>query len=124
MDSGTEYKGLKIWGSPHTPTFFNWHFMKDRGEEIKKHWDMIPTDTDILITHGPSCGVRDKNRQMQNCGCEDLRDKLLELKNLKLHAFGHIHESYGSTKEKYISVNASIMNEHYQSVNKPLRIEL
>ena len=24
-----------------------------RGAEIKKKWDMIPEDTDILITHGP-----------------------------------------------------------------------
>lgn len=44
--------GLKIWGSPIQHEFFNWAFNRKRGKEIKKHWDLIPSDTNILITHG------------------------------------------------------------------------
>ncbi|HEX8516878.1 MAG TPA: metallophosphoesterase [Bacteroidia bacterium] len=45
--------GIKIWGSPITPYFFNWAFNRHRGDDISKYWDLIPMDTDILITHGP-----------------------------------------------------------------------
>lgn len=125
QDSGTEYKGLKIWGSPWTPTFQDWHFMKDRGKAIQAVWDKIPLDTDILITHGPPFGILDQvagpYNLMQNVGCQDLREKIEQLKQLKLHVFGHIHESHG-VQGKF--VNASIMNEDYDPVNLPVRIEL
>ncbi|MEI8365660.1 MAG: metallophosphoesterase, partial [Parachlamydiaceae bacterium] len=41
-DSGFEFEGLKIWGSPYTPTFLNWYFMRNRGKDIKKHWLIQP----------------------------------------------------------------------------------
>ena len=30
-DSQSVFQDLKIWGSPWTPTFYDWHFMKNRG---------------------------------------------------------------------------------------------
>lgn len=124
-DSGTEFEGFKIWGSPWTPTFLNWHFMKDRGDEIKAMWDLIPDDTEILITHGPAFGIQDQcgNKLL---GCEELRDAINHrLHKLKLHVFGHIHSGYGMVKVNgVIHVNASLMNEDYDFVNKPIRIEL
>jgi len=106
-DSPFEYEGLKFWGSPISPTFFDWSFNRDRGPKIKRHWDMIPNDTDILITHGPPAGILDRNRKNVNCGCDDLLEALARV-NPKLHVFGHIHESYGihdSSSTKF--VNAS-----------------
>src|SRR5947209_6179907 len=41
-DSGVSVEGIKIWGSPVTPWFFNWAFNEHRGEEIRRHWDLIP----------------------------------------------------------------------------------
>jgi predicted phosphodiesterase len=52
-ENGVKIESIKIWGSPYTPTFLNWAFMKDRGIPIAKHWNLIPEGTDILITHGP-----------------------------------------------------------------------
>ena len=131
QDSLEEYEGLKIWGSPWTPTFFNWHFMKDRGEDIKKMWDLIPDDIDILITHGPPFGIQDevkyssKANNGKSAGCEELRVALNRLKNLKLHVFGHIHECYGKVVVNGVThVNACIMNEDYIPVNKPIRVIL
>src|SRR4029079_3696104 len=72
-DSGTIYKKLKIYGSPWTPTFLDWHFMKERGAEIKKKWDSIPYGTDILVTHGPPFGIQDKTKEGNFAGCEELR---------------------------------------------------
>lgn len=125
-DSGTEFRGLKIWGSPWTPTFYNWSFMKDRGRAIKEKWDLIPKDTDILITHGPPRGILDLNGQCVECGCDDLLKAVLEIKP-KLHVFGHIHESYGKIDYDLVDttfVNASHNNGVYHPINKPIRIEL
>lgn len=52
-DSGVEVCGYKVWGSPWTPKYFNWAFGLPRGEEIRAKWDLIPPDTDILVTHTP-----------------------------------------------------------------------
>lgn len=124
-DSGTEFEGLKIWGSPYTPTFGDWHFMAERGEEIQKHWDMIPDNTDILITHGPPCGILDKTLSGEHAGCECLLLDVCGRVLPKLHVFGHIHEAYG---EKILNdihfINCSIMNERYQPINKPIRVIL
>lgn len=134
-DSGIEFEGLKIWGSPWTPTFLNWHFMKDRGEPIKKKWDLIPNDTDILITHGPPYGVLDKvnlssrGDKFKLAGCEELRLALERVKP-KLHVFGHIHSEGGKQLlfkhqgPNTICVNAAIMDEDYNPVHQPVRIVL
>ena len=124
-DSGAEFEGLKIWGSPWTPTYGCWYFMKNRGDEIKSAWDLIPDDIDILVTHGPPYGILDKNIDGEHCGCEELREAAFRL-SPKLHVFGHIHECGGKTLNTVLTqyVNASIMNEKYWPVNKPIRIIL
>lgn len=122
-NSGVEIEGFKIWGSPITPWFHDWAFNRHRGEEIKKYWDMIPDDTDILVTHGPSKGILDKNMEDQNVGCEDLGVRLSQLEFCLLHVFGHIHEGYGE-HESGVYVNACVVNRYYQVVNKPIEVEL
>lgn len=130
QDSGCSFNGFKIWGSPWTPTFYNWYFMKDRGEQIKERWDLIPDDIDILITHGPPYGTLDKvshpSRKIKfsHTGCEELKLAVERVKP-KLHVFGHIHEGYGIIeKDGTIFVNCSLMNEHYETINKPITVYL
>ena len=123
-DSSTLVNGYKIWGSPVTPRFFNWAFNRARGEAIRKHWELIPSDTHLLITHGPPYGILDQVANEQHVGCKDLLNKVVEIKPL-VHVFGHIHESYGSTKNMGIRfINASQTNESYEVVNKPVVFEL
>ena len=123
-DSGCEINGIKFWGSPIQPTFYNWAFNRKRGVEIKKHWDLIPKDTDVLITHGPPHKVLDETLNGDYAGCKELRKKVLEIKP-KLHVFGHIHEGYGKTKRnETIYVNASLLDEKYKCANRPIEIEL
>jgi Icc-related predicted phosphoesterase len=122
-DSGTMIENFHIWGSPITPKFYNWAFNRTRGEEIKKHWEKIPLNTDILITHGPPKGILDQVQNEQNVGCRDLLEKIKTL-NLKIHVFGHIHEAYGTTKSMGIRFfNASVMNDQYELVNRPIVFE-
>jgi len=124
-DCGIVIDGLKIWGSPIQPEFFNWAFNRRRGEEIKKHWDLIPSDTNILITHGPPHGISDLCAHGERVGCEELLLKVNELTDLSVHAFGHIHEGYGiNTINDVQFINACSLDERYRYCNKPISIEL
>lgn len=123
-DCSIEIEGLKLWGSPYTPWFFNWAFNKHRGLQMKKEWGQIPLDTDILLTHGPPFGILDMVVNEQHVGCKDLLNRVLEVQP-KVHVFGHIHESYGSKRLHGIRFyNACVLNESYELVNKPIVFEL
>lgn len=131
-DSGTEYEGLKIWGSPWTLTFpgINPHCTSFTGseKELAEKWALIPDNIDILITHGPPYGVFDKVKGASK-GSKALR-RILNRVHPKLWVFGHIHEGYGSVEQEsltgyeYKFVNASHVNEFYKPVNLPIRIIL
>jgi Icc-related predicted phosphoesterase len=104
-DSGVEINGVKFWGSPITPWFNNWAFNRNRGSEIKKHWVLIPNDTDVLITHGPPFGILDETVYGKRTGCEELFLRVYQVKP-QYHIFGHIHEEYGAfTKGEITFVN-------------------
>lgn len=123
-NSGMVVEGLNIWGSPITPTFGHWAFMKNRGMEIKEIWDLIPENTDILITHGPPMGILDVTPRGVLAGCEELRAAVDRVKP-RLSVFGHIHAGYGMVeKNGTIFVNASSCNEDYDAVNEPIVIDL
>lgn len=123
-DSGCTIQGLHIWGSPIQPAFLNWAFNRERGAEIKQHWDLIPQNTDILITHGPPYGILDKTIRGEHVGCEELT-KAVEMIQPKVHVFGHIHEDYGTINQGNTTfINASILNERYQTINEPVVFEL
>lgn len=128
-DTFVEVSGLKIYGSPWQPTFFNWAFNLNRGEQIAEKWNLIPEDVDILITHGPPAFVRDivhRDRMIiENVGCVDLLNKIGKLHNLKAHIFGHIHEQHGVTRRGNVDfVNASILDDNYIVRNAPIVLNI
>lgn len=123
-DSGVSFAGLSFWGSPVQPEFCNWAFNRRRGAEIKRHWDEIPAGVDVLITHGPPFGMLDRTVDGRLVGCEELAEAIKRTKP-RLHVFGHIHEGYGTLETAGTTfVNASIMNEAYRPVNRPVVVEL
>jgi Icc-related predicted phosphoesterase len=130
-DSGCVINGLNFWGSPYTPYFFGWAFNAERGNEIQEHWDKIPPNTDVLITHGPAhvhgdhCpNFADPKGPYVRVGCYNLKQTIEHVKP-NLHVFGHVHAGYGVyTNHETLFVNASICNEAYQSVNKPILVEV
>ena len=129
IESSEFSRPIKFWGSPWQPEFYNWAFNLPRlGDELKKYWDMIPDDTDVLITHGPPNEARDFVSNWRqgdvNVGCELLRFRVEQFKPL-LHVFGHIHGAYGSAYIKdVLYVNASICNDRYIPSNKPIVVDL
>jgi Icc-related predicted phosphoesterase len=119
QEEAYECEGVKFYGAPHQPEFYNWAFNVPRGEPLRKIWAKIPDDTDVLLTHGPPWSILDRNREGTCCGCEELQLRVEEL-DLKIHAFGHIHESHGVIeKDGTIYVNGSILDRNYNVAFKP-----
>lgn len=148
LDWGTEFQGLKIYGSPWTKSFEGMNpacmaFTVRTDAELAEKWKLIPDDIDILVTHSPPEGIGDCNLWKENCGSLSLLMRATLLENLKLFVWGHVHEAYGFFTPKQLMdlaaleiigpaacksfpylVNASHVNEHYKPVNKPIRIVL
>lgn len=123
-DSGIKIEGLNIWGTPVSPRFHDWAFNRDSGESIKKHWNLIPKNTDILITHSPPYDTLDMTYSGEYVGCIDLAKKIKEIKP-KICIFGHIHQSYGMIKKDGITyINACSLDEQYKPKNEPIVVEI
>lgn len=118
-----------IWASPYTPEFCNWAFSFKRGAEAKKHWNQIPDNIDILVTHGPPFNILDTtlwDGPDKHFGDRELLDRILLGVRPKLHIFGHFHFSGGRqariagtshNKIKTLFANVSICDEYYNPVN-------
>lgn len=127
-DSGCQIDGVSFWGSPITPRFHEWAFMRDPGADIERHWQMIPESTDVLITHGPPFGILDLVERgaglTEHTGCPSLLEAVSRI-NPTLHLYGHIHEGYGERlKDGVRYINASTMNNRYRIQNSPVVIDL
>lgn len=124
-DSGVSLDGVQVWGSPITPWFFDWAFNRQRGADIRRHWDLIPAGTDVLITHGPPYGILDEVlRDPRPVGCRDLLRRVEEIKP-RVHVFGHIHEGYGQLEQNgTLFVNASALDVQYRAVNGAVVVEV
>lgn len=126
-DSGCKFKGLIIWASPRTPVFMNW-FFNNTEKELKKYWDLIPDNTDILMTHGPPYGYGDLTVDKIHAGSYTLleRIKKLEKNQLRYLIYGHIHEQNGQINQigNTTLINCSYVNEEYQPSCNPIVIEI
>ena len=122
FDSEVIIDGVKFYGSPWQPEFYDWAFNLPRGEKLAEKWKKIPGDTDVLITHGPARGMLDHTVTGELVGCEDLFNRVMEVQP-KIHVCGHIHWAYG--QKNFFGVeflNASVLNERYQYENEPIRL--
>lgn len=114
---------IKIWGSPYTPEFCGWSFMRVR-DKINRIWENIPEDTDIVVTHGPPKGVLDfsysRENVLENCGCSALKKRILKIQP-KFMLFGHIHnceDIINAGVTKYSSYNTIFINGSVVTDNK------
>ena len=131
QDSSVMLNGVKFYGSPWTPWFYDFAFNAWRGPEIKKHWDKIPDDTDVLITHGPAFGILDPVigntpglEEKGHAGCKDLLARILAVKP-KIHVFGHLHEGRGDEWFNGTTYyNATVVDEKYKVVYDPYVVEV
>jgi hypothetical protein len=107
-----------------------------RGDEIKKHWDLIEEGTDIVVVHGPPAGTHlERCRGGDMVGCADLARRLAEIQP-KICSFGHIHEAYGIDDKEILDledqskpgkimrlINCSVLNLQYYVANDPVVVD-
>lgn len=110
IDEEITIHGLKIYGSPMTPQPGG-AFSMPSAEERVRHWERIPNDVSVLVTHGPPHGVLDRSPgQFVHMGDPELMARVKNLPSLRMHCFGHIHGAYGSLeKNGVLFINAALM---------------
>lgn len=123
QDRGVWIENLFIWGTPWSLPFGPWAFMKpDR--ELEPVYAKIPEGTDIVVSHTPMYEFGDRTADGDRPGSKFLRAKMKEIQP-KLFICGHIHEGYGHYKyENTLIKNASLRDEYYNFIGRPIIVEL
>ncbi len=116
-DETVAIEGIKIHGSPWTPTFFDWAFMRPDWE-LMPFWNQIPSNgLDVLLTHGPAKGVCDRTVGGEHVGSESLSARLEQIESPQAHFVGHIHHArgtHGGFLGTPLTANVAYVNERYQ----------
>jgi len=125
-DEACEVHGYKFFGAPWQPEFCNWAFNLPRGHECAAAWDRIPTETEVLITHGPCLGHGDLLCPSGlRSGCVDLLQTVTQRVKPLFHIAGHIHEGYGATTNGTTTfIQASTCTYDYKPTNPPILFDL
>lgn len=129
-----ELEGVVIFGTPYTPKFFDWAYMRAR-KDLDILWQSIPNTVDILVSHGPPKGYLDVTRDLDSrepihVGSKSLTKHVLERIKPLLHAFGHIHDeanirNFGVVQESGITfVNCSCCNLGSKLVNQGVVLDI
>lgn len=121
-DSGVCINNVHFWGSPYTRGNGTWAFNKNTGEEIMVHWQLIPDNTNFLITHTPPFRILDELDNKKHIGCDKLLNRIRQIQP-DYHIFGHNHNDYGIERTSTtVFVNSSSMDDRYRLINAPLVI--
>jgi hypothetical protein len=151
QDEMRTIEGLRFFGSPWTPRFFDWAFQLEADDWRPKradserpfllggpnaartaaeHWARLPDVIDVLVTHGPPRGILDSaglditTRMVRHVGDADLLEAVKRIRP-RLHVFGHIHSHPGRIEgEGTIFVNAVTCDEQYNATRPPIVVDL
>lgn len=110
-DSYITLEGIKFYGTPYVPTFYDWAFMESESR-LAKRYARIENDTQVLLTHGPALWILDEVPR-GHVGSSALADRLEQLPHLTHHLCGHIHESRGKHRGRYLTSNGSCVSRWY-----------
>lgn len=91
VSSKPETRSLIVHGSPWTPQYGVSAFQHPREQDIWRN--QIPTNADIVVTHGPPRLHLD-TRDFYRAGCPFLAQEVARVRP-RLVVFGHIHVSHG-----------------------------
>lgn len=123
-DAYRDIDGVRFYGTPWQPVFFDWAFnLTEPG--LAKKFALIDKQTDVLISHGPPWGLGDKTQRGESVGSMSLLTQISLLK-IPLTFCGHIHEAYGaytiggSPSQVY---NVSLVNSKYKPAHKLVEVE-
>ena len=116
QDSGTEWNGIKFWGTPWQAIFYDWAFNISEIEMAQK-WQLIPEDTDVLLLHGPPYMHGDYTPfGNTHAGSPSLLTRIEQIQP-KLVIAGHFHSGRGRYRiGDTLVLNCTIVNEEYRHV--------
>lgn len=132
QDSEAAVKGLgRVWGTPWVPGLPYWAFY-GRPKQLKARADAIPSDVDVLVTHGPPFYFGDyiptsekQRTKYGNYGGEHVGDRTLNeaIREVKpeVTICGHIHESRGRHRMdgQFRIENCAAVDAYYKLVENP-----
>jgi Icc-related predicted phosphoesterase/nicotinic acid mononucleotide adenylyltransferase len=112
QDSAVTINGINFWGTAWNNSSHAWG-VSDTVLETK--WNLIPSDTDVLITHIPPYGILDLAWQPSHISdqiCSHCRKshprynhwgdrslaQFVDSRQIPLHLFGHVHDEVGIIK--------------------------
>ena len=90
---------ILIYGAPcilRRNFFISGNAFSLSGEDMRRHFENIPSNTDILVTHVPPYGVLDISYKNKHLGSKWLRNEICNRIHPKIHIFGHNHDSPNS----------------------------
>jgi Icc-related predicted phosphoesterase len=127
QDSEIHWEGLRIYGTPWQPWFYDWAFNLHE-EELERKWALIPAAVDVLVLHGPPLGYGDgvptRDGGVRRCGSPSLLRRIEEIKP-KLAVFGHIHEGRGQWQlGPSVLANVTLVDAAYNVAYAPWEFDL
>jgi hypothetical protein len=130
IDQEVVVGGVRIYGTPWTPLFGGWAFMRDE-EFLRTVFAQIPSGLDILLSHGPPRQYCDRNWQGLHCGSTALQEQVRIVRPQAV-VCGHIHEGYGLRDVLHLGssvpistvYNVSHVDGDYRPVNPAVQIHL
>jgi predicted phosphodiesterase len=103
----------RVHGMPWSLPYGQYEFMAN---EAMISWK-LPSQTDILVSHGPAYGIGDVGYRKQHAGSRALLEWIKQTKP-KLVVHGHIYEGYGVYEVgDTIVVNAAIRDGNFEPKN-------
>jgi len=124
INEGVEIEGgLRIWGTPNTPVGPG--FWVPSAEERRRIYARIPSETDVLISHGPPRGILDHAPGSSfHAGDQELLDAVTRVKP-RLHVFGHIHGAYGIVGTEHTTfANAGLLGPDGDIDKQPIVLRM
>ena len=118
IDEGCEIDGVRFWGTPWSPIFFDWAFMLP-SEGLREKFAKIPEGIDMLITHGPPSIPRASidmiEGKKEHIGSKELYEAVKRAQP-RYHFCGHIHTGdHGCSRiGRTECFNVSYLNEQYE----------
>lgn len=119
IDKSISVFGFRYYGSPWQPWFHDWAFNLKSEEHLRRVWEKVPTNTDVLITHCPPFGIQDPGFGGRSIGCPHLRAAVLQRIRPSVHVYGHAHQGHGAVthgEPSTLFINASLCNDRNELV--------
>ena len=117
---------ISIYGAPCTirrNIFYFGNAFSISGDQMKREWEKIPKNIDILVTHVPPYDILDTTYNKKHVGSKLLRNEICNRIQPKIHIFGHNHDSenyyaLGKFKNgnKCLFINASIIFKNFPCI--------